>query len=195
MKKYFTKWLPVEGEIKEGDKVLYTGGQLNFPPDVYDVLDNVKEDMSAASVGGYGIEYSYDTPKPNTLGGVTRSAYLKIGYNILKKDYKKVKLFLCLMNIQVDDIVHEMDVPVSSIEHDYVYFSPLLVRRELKDCFKIVGEISPNTKWLKEGDELDEEDVWIQPVYDKLPFEDLDEPIKLLRNDIFVKCPTCGTPH
>lgn len=157
--KYFAKYLPVEGEIKEGDKVFYTGKQLDFPEAVYEVLDNVKQKMSVKSAGGLGIEYT-KTP--------TTGAYLKIGYNIFVGEHlQKVKLFLCSRDIQVVDKVFCLDVHYNNPLHPpEKYIDPWRIRGEgdtCKACIKVIGEISPEAVWVKEGDEFDEDQVefWI----------------------------------
>lgn len=104
--KYFTKYLPVEGEIKEGDYYLNNG-----------------------------------TPTKRTEGTEDKS-YL---------NQQKVKLFLCSRDIQVGDTVHyplNNYIPVQ-------WLGGNLTGHE----FKVIGEISPNAIWVKEGDEFDEDQI------------------------------------
>lgn len=69
--------------------------------------------------------------------------------------YQKVKLFLCSRDIVRNDNVY------CSVE-DYINRSPLLVQEHAikalkhKEVFKVIGEISPEATWVKEGDEFDE---------------------------------------
>jgi hypothetical protein len=115
---YFAKYLPVKGEIKEGEICFVDDGQGNT------------------------------------------------GYLPFKKVYttqgepfpKKVKLFLCSRDIQVGDKCvgftggEWFDVTVSD-------------PTKLIDTYKVIGEISPEATWVKEGDEFDE-DEWRERYWD-----------------------------
>lgn len=71
-------------------------------------------------------------------------------------EVEKVKLFLCSRDIQVGDEIYTDD-PF------WPQFTKLQYEQENKDmdeprtteCFKVIGEISPNAIWVKEGDEFD----------------------------------------
>lgn len=99
-----------------------------------------------------------------------------------ENELKKVKLFLCSRDIQVGDKVY----------HDYMKHilggkSEVVDDEDLEflkthDAHKVIGPISPQAVWVKEGDEFDEED-W-------------DDSEDLLGNSmIHIKCPTCKTFH
>lgn len=98
MKPYFAKYLPVEGEIKQGDKLDSVNGEL-----------------------------------PGSL---------------------HLRLFLCSRDIQVGNrnIFH---IP-SSTFNVIIANESVLPEKEDPNWIKIIGEISPNAKWVKEGDEFDE---------------------------------------
>ena len=101
--KYFSKYLPVEGEINEGDKFL-------------DHKDNLIKDAH--------IPEFYNNPHVPYFDG-----------------YKKVKLFLCSGDIKPEDFAsRESRVHVS-------FNNP-------EPPFKIIGEIFPDARWVKEGDEF-----------------------------------------
>lgn len=114
-KKYFAKYLPVEGEIKEGDYWQHPKGAIF----------------------------------PYTEG------YAKGPIASLKP--KKVKLFLCSRDIQVGDKVlnskmtGDLDVTEDILE--------LIQSEPNEGWFKVVGEISPEARWIKEGDEFDKDDI------------------------------------
>ena len=95
MKPYFTKYLPVEVEIKEGEP--------------FDTI-----------VGIYG---------------------------------KKMKLFLCSRDIQVGDTFHSFS-GMSELKWDGKF-------QLHPDDFKVIGEISNEATWVKEGDEFDESEIKI----------------------------------
>lgn len=128
MKQYFVKYLPVEGEIKNGNKFLSN-----------------EEIKICVNENG-------------------RSSCLVNGD-------KKVKLFLCSRDIQVGDkykyidetdnnSIHEGLANIIEVREDEVVFDnkTFLYKREV---IKVIGKISPNTTWVKEGDEFDENQVEI----------------------------------
>ena len=132
-KKYFAKYLPVEGEIKEGD--YWIGDGISIPKQA----TRLEEKASEAVQKAFGIKYRKD--------------FLKL------KNAKKVNLFLCSRDIKHGDKYHDYaGAPVFTHDED----DPMLD----KDCFKIIGEISPNATWVKEGDEFDEEDIFMTYVDD-----------------------------
>jgi len=150
--KYFTKYLPVDGQIIEGDKVRYSKGELDFPDDIYTVLDNEKEKMSTKGVGGLGIRWHKRTYKRDDGKSIIESAYLKIGYNITLSDIVKVKLFLCTYDIKVGDRFYDEK------GFDYIYQEEDFSEEyfEQNNAFKVLGEVSNEALWIKEGDEFNE---------------------------------------
>lgn len=112
-KPYFTKYLPVEGEIKEGE----TGISIN------------------------NATYTH--------------------YNHLGKDYgKPAKLFLCSRDIQVRDKLQTISGVKTQVE-----YPSQLENFPYDKLFKVIGEISPEATWVKEGNEFDEDD-WQFVVYE-----------------------------
>lgn len=80
------------------------------------------------------------------------------------KQYK-VKLFLCSTDIQVSDKDVHIPYGVVSKIHDE---ADLKVAKAFKglglqEAFKVIGEISPEASWVKEGDKLSEDDIryWV----------------------------------
>lgn len=112
--KYFAKYLPVEGEIKEGDKTFYKGSNVAFPV---------------------------------ILNGYTTIEYFNKG------DHKKVKFFLCSRDIQVGDNVVIDGGAFLNIEQDDIAFA------KSNNGYRIIGEISPEATWVKEGDKFSEAEV------------------------------------
>lgn len=111
MKQYFAKYLPVGGEIKEGDIV---------------------KDFSRPT---YPVPYN---PIHHKLEGKT-----------------KLKLFLCSRDIQVgDECFFTEDVTASSV----VAASEVTLDFLRRKAFKILGEISLEAKWVKDGDEFNREE-------------------------------------
>ena len=108
MKKYFCKFLPVEGEIKEGDFYITS-------PD-YKIVRKCED----RSWGTFEM-------------------------------CKKVKLFLCSRDIEVGD---KAWTTVGSC------FDTFKEGYDKQYWFKVIGEISSEATWVKEGDEFDEYEEW-----------------------------------
>ena len=139
--KYFAKWLPVEGEVKNGDMWIYRGYAMS------------------------PVDYDYD-PYPQDTG---------------EKVKQKVQLFLCSRDIKVGDKVSNgrNEFVVERIGGDIImwdktfrdegFLGPGYLYKQCKasECFKVIGEISPNAlSFVKEGDEFDERDISIKTVHD-----------------------------
>jgi len=164
MKKYFTKYLPVEGEIKEGD-------------------------------------YWKHPKAPNTIFPWTK-AYARgpISTGLMQK----VKLFLCSRDIQVGDKMTRLDG--SKFKADK---APDGSAHWNGHAYKVIGEVSPDATWVKEGMEFDEEEIYrsyTERDYDpeaeeadyytyKLKGTDPDPKCKdsWHFNPIRIKCSCCGT--
>lgn len=116
MKPYFAKYLPVEGEIKMGDKFRWI------------INDSVQGEVHTCTTEGERPE-----------------------------KYKKVKLFLCSRDIQVGD----KPIYMPSGQYHTVSGITELMLPEVKELglFKIIGEISTEATWAKEGDGFDESQV------------------------------------
>lgn len=118
-KLYFAKYLPIEGEIKEGD-------------------------------WGFHKER-----------GATILMQWKSGMPQFSGD-KLAKLFLCSRDFQVGDKVRLFSNPTEEINVPKNF----LVRENGErfvdtrlSSFKVIGEISPEATWVKEGQEFDEDEV------------------------------------
>ena len=133
MKQYFAKYLPVEGEIKEGDYYITA------------------------------TDYQKVRKCEDRSWGTFEMC-------------KKVKLFLCSRDIQVGDNIWAWDSSgndnnlvddfgiVLSLEYGGVKVKPKnrtqeYIRYSKEEVVKVVGEISPDATWFKEGDEFNEEEV------------------------------------
>lgn len=171
MKPYFTKWIPIGGEIQD---------------------DN------------------WAFKKDGTLIYVNKAAA-----KYLSEDWIKAQLSLCTRNIQPGDkcrttadingsigereVKERVDgfltVDTSDIQKGKTL---TLLRRE---WFKVTGPISKGAKWVKEGDEFDEEEVAkaiCKPGKEQLIIsESLQEWEEWIPNNGFIKCiaikcPLCG---
>lgn len=137
--KYFAKWLPVEGEIREGDRYKISEGDEIF------TCHHVEK----------GFVENNDTI---WSGEVYRGSHQKF--------CKKVKLFLCSRDTADGDTIRFFDNPLVQISTDKEYKYDRLVERMVvknpllpKYMYRVVGEISSEATWVKEGDEFDEKDL------------------------------------
>lgn len=129
MKKYFSKFLPVEGEIKEGDWLI-------------DSYNNISK-----------CTFIEDNK-------IKCSAYL----TYVEGNPKKVKLFLCSKNIQVGDKISTIfdnrvchGIVKDELDIQWLIESSFTgVKIDKDKSFKIIGEISSDAIWVKEGDEFDD---------------------------------------
>jgi hypothetical protein len=173
--KYFTKYLSVDGEIKEGDKF----------------LDNKLGICTRLEEGEHSTWILWEGGKTNIH---------------LNAEYRKVKLFLCSRDIQVGDIaynvVDNISFKVAGTFEGISYTSIGQGNKLIKECIKVIGEVSPEAVWVTEGMEFDEEDLgWALSTKDQ--FEDIvtstdfnDKGYKSLkRKYVKFKCPTCKTFH
>lgn len=159
--KYFSKYLPVEGEIKQGEIIACYGADGEGPV-----------------------------------------SYLK--YTGEELGIQKVKLFLCTNDIQVDDKTGK-EAEEYFIKNNTSYITGKQ-NLDIKFDFKVVGEISPQATWVKEGDEFDEEDVKIWKSAEAYSSKLISEMLGKTWNDvrdailkegnvekIEIKCPCCKT--
>jgi len=163
MKQYFAKYLPVEGEIKDGN--LYQtewGERYNY------------------------FEYLNYEPKGKLL-----------------------KLFLCSRDIQVGERAYCLGEEAENRElglkeGDRQWVNPWCIKGNCPDCVKVIGEISPEATWVKEGAEFDEEEIESKKVgfyngtevYFDTELQEDAERLMYKEKIIFkILCPTCKHFH
>lgn len=138
MKPYFAKYLPVEGEIKEGDIFLGKGELLRRIPEKH---------QATGCIAGI--------PKDQPMGFI---------WHCTPEQTKAVKLFLCSRDIQVGD---EYTCPNKGKGIDVGFGQPPQVkvfmiytkeRNLCPDCYKIIGEISPEAT-ISDDQELSQLEV------------------------------------
>ena len=129
--KAIAKYLPVEGEIKEGDKVMFPNGII-------------ADMLSGTEVNGK-LGYSIDAAQ-----GVKKA---KEALDSFIGQEKKLKLFAVTHDIEVgDEVISKINGRKSTIKVDQEI-------EILKDiCFKVLGELSPKAIWVNEGDVIKIED-------------------------------------
>lgn len=158
MKQYFAKYLPVEGEIKEGD-ICKTF--MHIPSLIKEGLDK--------------SDYSGDDTF--TVGEIGEDRYVQknAGTFYYKEECQKVKLFLVSRDIQVGDTFTYFDDNTQTEILNLMLGQFQLLVKECKGA-KVIGEISLDATWVKEGDEFDEDDVkflwWEKPYCECAPVID-----------------------
>lgn len=108
--------------------------------------------------------------------------------------YQKVKLFLCSRDIQVGDTVKALLVDKFGYK-DYLITDKDSAELSIEmGDFKVIGEISPEATWVKEGDEFDRTEarqyinlsgMWLYRAWNK----DLKGHVPIIK----IKCPCCNT--
>lgn len=74
----------------------------------------------------------------------------RLYHKAVNKWGKKIKLFLCSNNIQIGDLVF---IPDQEEAGNVIDFNDLCYWQS-KKSYKMIGEISPNATWIKEGDKI-----------------------------------------
>lgn len=205
MKTYFVKYFPVEGEIKENE---------------------VKDTwfITPKGLATFELRVHEDINTPTNKIRVHNG---KTYVDFLETELKVAKLFLCSRDIQIGDITYvttyedflgKTDNKTVKIENSPSHLPDGLMcysedgyYEYLKDCIKVIGEISPDAVWVTEGMEFDEDELEPVLFYSKHPDEsiymdtisNLEEWKKLNPNNkknrytpmIEIKCPTCKQFH
>jgi hypothetical protein len=189
MKKYFAKWLPVEGEIKSGDLAI-----------------------DAQIAPKQGLTYQGGDQWLNSFGDTVTLPQWKTRFHFVKQ-----KLFLCSYDIQIGDemIIDIPSIPshgekrickhvlppatiIGETEPTY-HLNDTGAHLKHGECFKVIGEISPDAlSYVQEGDEFDYEELRIRAEFGPWPLVRIDDPKYQhgLKDDltIAVKGP-CGHFH
>lgn len=177
MKPYFSKNIPIEGEIKVGDLIhrIYPNGNR--------VLGQACTIESYNKNGVYRVsdpdavwEGFFCFENYNKYGGVVSND----GYGKGNFKYEKVELFLCSREIEVGDKIRgeysstlSFDVEVigednTGIPHWQVRgIDGNIYEYAKEDSFKVLGPISPKAGWVTYGMEFDEKDILENHVCDK----------------------------
>jgi hypothetical protein len=130
--KYFIKYLPVEGEIKEGDDIVtVTGFIKKYKEDSLDVFQaptKIKLFVCSRDIQTDDVEVYINKPdKTKTV---------------------KVKLI---------EILDDGDKTVLKVQNEE--FGQFVSLKE--NAFKVIGEVSKGAIWVKEGDEFDEDQIQV----------------------------------
>lgn len=142
--KYFAKWLPIEGGIKEGNK------------------------------GVLLLRNSIPTPHKLFLCSRDIQAGDKVQFSICNG--AKWKELLCIEKDEDGVVLEDGEYEIRTTPD------------RTNQCFKIIGQISTQATWIKEGDEFEFEDLQfaIYPPEHERAYE---------IGSVHIKCPTCKTFH
>jgi len=202
-KPYFAKYLPVEGEIKKGDKFKRGEDDIcTFLKWLQPLEDGRKKSLVQNSWAGDKGIHAY-----------------------FGQDIKPVKLFLCSKDIRVGDEVWSPDSNRNMELDKFTLTAKAGDKSEASFAegtnpkynngnpiylsyltFKVIGEISTEAIWVTEGMEFDEDEVeiwWYNILKDKFTphkYEPSDEYTDLVDNPALekrprIKCPTCKMFH
>jgi len=169
--KALIKYLSVEGKIKEGDKFIIDGITYRCTQkDKHIWMDDVMFDI---------------------------------------KNCMKAKPFAVTQDIKVGDIAKfqtedfgEQIFTVDKANSKYLYgdnplrmsaASPLIIRAKRKDCYKILGEVSPNATFIEDGKEYEVQYCSIDMKFPKKVTGDKMEDLPTAVMGYKIKCPCCGT--
>jgi hypothetical protein len=192
-KPYFAKWLPVEGEIKEGDYFLNDN-----KPSIHQFLSSKEKLGTYKIIQGYegeaGKIYQYHIVQH--LGGIN----------------KKIRLFLCSRGpegLKAGDTVFSMERPKETPLSTWIIDDKQIFLGQLSGTIyatgRLIGEISKEALWVKEGDEFTENEVQFHYNHRKFrdkdfihdgPYSfDWDEDPEKYYLSIHIKCDKCNTFH
>ncbi len=176
--KYFCKYLPIKGEIKEGDKIL-------------NPYNEIQTCISLEKGIGINEICWIKVKETTTLQQILNS--------------QKVKFYLCSRDIQVGDIVSIPSMIGSFQIHEEgkepIENSVITLKYAIKaNAYKVIGEISKDAIWVTEGDEFEEENLQLV-IWDKSEtYADefsLNEVNRFLDHtkEIRIRCSNCKTFH
>lgn len=165
-KPYFTKYLPIDGEIKVGDKIILNNahpqGRIRT---AYRITQNNRlwNGLDWDTIKG---KHYFIDPTPKDGAGFATEL-----------ECKKAQLFLCSKDIKVGDkfrceLFEEFKCKKIT-EGDGLNHFPketliwtwdrstknIKYWRPASECFKVIGPISQEATWVKEGDKFNE-DEW-----------------------------------
>lgn len=158
-KSYFAKYLPVEGSKPS---------QIPVGKNVPVMKNNKLQFMQ--------IETADKMHKFMQFDGYRKGIYLP------------AKLFLCSRDINFGDEVFGSDTPNIKFIWDEWGKKGAELANSLHLYMKVIGEISPEAIWVKDGDEFDENEIimYYPKKYNKTPFDN---------GIIKIKCSQCNKFH
>jgi hypothetical protein len=163
--KYFAKYLPVEGEIKSGWlEVAGVMGKYRNEDDKFIYIQTPDGHVWSRKKEGARTYYKLFLCSRDIQVGD------KAWFQLTK--HSPLKELPCI-DKDIEGIILREYVTDSEIYNHYT------TPDQLNQCFKVIGEISPDATWVKEGDEFDEDEVQFY-IYTGAPYEpDFDYPLPI----------------
>lgn len=147
-KQYFAKYLPVEGEIKQGNKYFAYDGTLC-------------ERYASQTVDGDRLAKLFLCNRDIQVGDKVRaSMFIDVGWGKLNPGDKGHDVHR-MFDLQKELIIKSEQSDKYGNPDWWVTENGTII---LKSCtYKFIGEISPEAVWVEEGDEFTEEEIYLQP--------------------------------
>lgn len=160
MKQYFAKYLPVEGEIKKGTRYrigkslgLGAYGEGYIGTAAIDFTPNAQRDQQANIVKLFlcsrDIQVGDEVyAEPQAIDNYSKGLRLQVN-DILDHVY-------------LDDLSKKVyKIPILEYISNPSHPQTVGMTREwvMGNLWKVIGEISPEATWIKEGDEFDENEI------------------------------------
>jgi len=157
MKEYFIKYLPVPGEIIEGDKVLYKKKHI------CEVRNSQQGKGLLIIAPKYSYPYLKNEPKVTPF---VCSKNIQIGDDLTLFDLNDSKIIVIYKLITVYEGSEGIEsgfigkVIFSNYEYVSIGSEGIIENSTLnKSYFKVIGPLSSNAYWAKEGSEFDENQI------------------------------------
>jgi hypothetical protein len=176
MKRFFSKLMPVEGKIQEGDHAM-------------------KEDGTLVYVNKAAAKHLTDNWK--RIGMVICDREISVGervhYNSRNNDF----LFSGILAKIEEHFVYFEEDRMVGYPVDYDSFHMCYLK---ETAFKVIGQVSDESKWVKEWFEFDENDLnWMVYHNDEdtffYPISNKEKNTNDWRTTIAIKCPNCNIFH
>ena len=140
--KCLAKYLPVEGASKEGDLITTPKGTYNWGRYIKDSHTIIIDDSKLGQTSTKTIVHR--------LFAVTQD---------IPDGIKTVDDWIKEIHIEHKDRSSEKTVEVALMNTEYALeekkLGEVLVELNITNWFKVLGELSPNATWVKEGDEIE----------------------------------------
>lgn len=147
MKKYFCKFLPVEGEIKEAKS-----------PHVNDGDFYIDREGKIYRNGWKGISPPVDIFKFKKAKLFLCSRDIQVGDKVRSFNYPEQEERE-VINLRVSKKMVGKDTHSEIYHLADIQYPNEIGTAAVSQFFKVIGEISPDATWVQEGDEFDEDEV------------------------------------
>ncbi len=171
---YFIKFIPQDGDLQIGDKIV--SGNIAL-----------KEGWNW---GFHDIETPEDLKHFTELKQLMERA-TSVMTRVSTVMTKKVKPFLCSMDIKEGDTAYDLEQPLSEFYVDKKRLHQIQNDEDFKGMkpYKILGEVSPAATWIKNGDKFVFGEVKMLIKHDSEPLTYFDDVPSILITHFLLKGP------